>query len=212
MKFPQYQGSLAHTHLFPEDVVPDTLHAKIHFGEFDFGITVAPLVEVLEDRMEGYSLHQSVSGLGNTGLGHKGAILLEEMKKNQKPISRKNLLVEGVKTSFYENFINKRTKSDLVQRLEMILKKNSDLRRVNGSVSIPQNIIVECQLLLNGSPKVKNIQDFLVQIVRNRSQEGFAAAFMGKVMTMEETSQCNTMRALKDAVKKLAPGSVEHAP
>ena len=74
--------------------------------------------------MEGYSLHQSVSGLGNTGLGHKGAILLEEMKMNQKPTFRKSFFVEGVKTSFYENFINKRKKLDLVQRLEMILKKN----------------------------------------------------------------------------------------
>ena len=134
----------------------------------------------MEDPMEGYSLHQSVSGLGNTGLGHKGAILLEEMKKNQKPTSRKNLLVEGVKTSFYENFINKRTKLDLVQRLEMILKKNSDLRRVNGSVSIPQNI-VQCQLLLNGSPKVKNIQDFLVQIVRNRSKRDLQLHLWGEL-------------------------------
>ena len=60
-------------------------------------------------------------------------------------------------------------------------------------------------------PESKNIQDFLVQIVRNRSQEGFAAAFMGGVMTMEEISQCNAMRALKDAVTKLVPGSVEYA-
>ena len=33
VKFPQYRGSLPHmcTHLFPEDVVPDTLHAKNTF-------------------------------------------------------------------------------------------------------------------------------------------------------------------------------------
>ena len=132
VQYPEYRGEMSHTHFDPRKTVkPDTLHAKLHFGDIAFSF-VCPLIELLEDGMEGHANHQALAALSDTGLAFKAVTLKAEMEKNSLPRSHTTLLVDGLRTATYEAFITKRKKNDLLKRLHDILEKDEQLRLLNS--------------------------------------------------------------------------------
>ena len=144
-KFPEYRGRLPHLHIHPDDIMHDiALHGKIHFGDIAF-LFITPLIEQLEEYHEGQAIHQYVAGMEDTGMPHKAKFLADFSVKNGAPKTRKENLVEGLKTASYVPFLSSssRTKKDLEQRVQNIIAKDLDLRKARAS---PHSFILHCLL------------------------------------------------------------------
>ena len=216
LKYPEYRGELPHNHLRPEHIMHDiALHGKIHFGAIMYSLCVVPLIEYLEQHHEGHSVQQYVCGMEDTGMPHKAKILLEVAAKSGVPKSRKEKLVEGVKTATYVSFLStsSRTKKDLERRVENIVHKDAMLQKAHAPPEsrIQQDILEKCKRLLSSKPSKDILLEFLTEIVQNRQSAKYFSAFSGGVFSMEEIEKMNTARALNAAIEKLSPGSIEHA-
>ena len=174
-----------------------------------------PCVKELEDVMEGQALLQATSALEDSKLQHLSNRTKGEMVKQNKPMRRKSLYVEGLRTSSYVAFLSQpsRSKGDLMQRLQNILNKAVELEAVGNEVEISLDIVTKCRNLLHQHPEPTKAEvlSFLVHIAQSRNSEGIGNAFVGGVLSAAEVEKVNASRALKAAVQKLSPSSLEGA-
>ena len=194
-RYPEYRACLPLRDIDAPKIVDDMLHAKLHFTEFACGF-LTPLVEIAEDIMEGHALVQYQAGLEDNGLSHIAKRVSYELSKlSTKPKTRKELLVEGVKTASYVSFLSQksRSKKDLEERLRNVLKKHEQLLASNAApeAQIPDALIERCEHLLNCNPAASKevLLECLVQIAQNRHTSFYSSAFLGGVMTVEEITR-----------------------
>ena len=194
-KFPHYRASIPVSHFHSGNIVDDiALHGKLHFTEFIADVAINPLIDILEDVMEGHALVQVHAALDDKHLPHIAKRLKKEYEQQtlKTPTTRKDLRVESIRTSSYVSFLSKKNRSrkDLDERLERIISTASQLQsRSTAAVAlIPPEMLRRCQELLEKyiANTVEAKRDFLVEIACNRQSPTHASAFMGGVMTFDE--------------------------
>ena len=87
------------------------------------------------------------------------------------------------------------------------------MEAVGNKVEISLNIVTKCRNLLHQHPQPTKAEvlSFLVHIAQSRNSEGIGNAFVGGVLSAAEVEKVNASRALKAAVQKLSPSSLEGA-
>ena len=185
-KYPQYRASIPVPHFHSGNVVDDiALHGKLHFTEFLADVAINPLIDILEDVMEGHALVQVQAALDDKNLPHIAKRLKKEHEQQtlKTPKTRKDLLVESVRTASYVSFLSQKSRSrkDLDERLDRIISTAAKLRSRTGAsdaAHIPEPILQQChELLQTKSNDAK--RDFLVTIAYNRQSSQNANAIFG---------------------------------
>ena len=80
-KFPEYRAWIPVPHFHSGNVVDDIalqLHGKLHFTEFIADVPINPLIDILEDVLEGHALLQVESVLDDQKLPHIAKRLKKE--------------------------------------------------------------------------------------------------------------------------------------
>ena len=80
-KFPEYRAWIPVPHFHSGNVIDDIalqLHGKLHFTEFIADVPINPLIDILEDVLEGHALLQVESVLDDQKLPHIAKRLKKE--------------------------------------------------------------------------------------------------------------------------------------
>jgi len=218
-QFPHYRASIPVAHFHSGNIVDDiALHGKLHFTEFIADVAINPLIDILEDLMEGHALLQVQAALEDKNLPHIVKRLKRESEvQTLKPAkSRKELLVESVRTASYVAFLSqkKRSKQDLDERLEHIISTASALQRSSSGTDgaqIPRELVKTCTELLKKGPAntVDAKRQFLIEIA-NRQSPKYASAFLGGALTFQEIATIDESRALNSNIEKISPTTTQN--
>ena len=69
--YPEYRSTLPVPHFDPRKIVDDIgLHRKLHYSEWTGDVALSPLIDILEDLMEGHALLQVEAAWDDQGLPH----------------------------------------------------------------------------------------------------------------------------------------------